>query len=165
MANQVQELLQLVFFSTILFSQLPTVRGDRYSLSSLRITLISVAMTGKEAQQCLQLGNATSFAVGEHSLSVKPLCNMAFPYTEVLQITYVQTFDDCLNLCETYQGAWPCFGIHFENSTSGPEQIGGSMCWLLWNTTVGPTANDQADSAIINLNQTWDPVRSLNIRD
>lgn len=90
---------------------------------------------------------------------------MAFPYTEVLQIIYVPTYDDCLNLCETYQGVWPCFGIHFENSTSGPEQLGGSMCWLLWNTTVGPTANQQADSAMINLNQTWDPVRSLKLAD
>jgi len=30
------------------------------------------------------------------------------------------------------------------------------MCRLLWNTTIPPTPNSHADSAIIGLNQTWD---------
>lgn len=106
----------------------------------------------KNTQECSQLGNGTTYSLGDLAIPIKPLCNQGFDYTQVQSVVYVDSYLDCLSACINIQSVWPCVGIQFENGTIGPN--GGSMCWLLWNSTTNSTVNNDADSALFLLNST-----------
>jgi hypothetical protein len=123
------------------------------SIGLFAVTLFgTVAGDSASATACSQLVNGTTYLRGDLSIPILTQCSYAYDYSQVQQVVYVDSFLSCITSCVLLDSPWPCLGIQYENNTLGPD--GGSMCWLLWNTTAPPTSNDQADSATLGLNST-----------
>jgi hypothetical protein len=103
-------------------------------------------------QQCIILGNTSAFAIANSSavVPITTYCNAAsFLYTQIVDVFYVNDFDECLQTCEDYESPLLCKGITFHSDTPGPSEIGGYLCELVWNTSTGPSTQLGALSAVL----------------
>jgi len=70
---------------------------------------------------------------------------------QLLRITYVETFTDCMTACVNLDEPAICLGVNFMNSTNLTTPVTGSLCWLLFDVS-NPVVNT-SDIAILQ-NQT-----------
>jgi hypothetical protein len=113
-------------------------------LTGFRLQSLSTNST----QECLALGNSSSFTVGNVNVSLTSWCDgQGFQYSQVLQVLYLNDLNSCLESCKEYTETepWPCSAFNFDNGTVGP--LGGYLFELVWNSTGGPSITNETGTS------------------
>jgi hypothetical protein len=122
-------------------------KGYGHVYSSL-ITSKNCRKWQKRGIGCTELGQSSTYQNGT-SAKWDLLCDQAFDADKILQITYTDTFGECLKACTDFDQSAPCLGVQYGpgNGTFG-ELAGSNICYLMWNMTNGTTSlRAQWDSA------------------